>query len=94
MTKYSIPVYYYTMIVILKLYIIADNIFRMKKRRGGGELNQMDDNNNKRTKRCIDCDNELVPEYGHEVVVCEDCLIRIKRQFWSSVNIGMIDKKS
>jgi hypothetical protein len=69
----------------------------MKKRRGGGgggELNQMDDNNNKRTKRCIDCDNELVPEYGHEVVVCEDCLIRIKRQFWSSINIGMIDKKS
>jgi hypothetical protein len=45
----------------------------MKKRReGGGELNQMDNNNNKRTKRCIDCDNELVPEYGHEVVVCED----------------------
>ena len=66
----------------------------MKKRRGGGELNQMDNNNNKRTKRCIDCDNELVPEYGHEVVVCEDCLIRIKRQFWSSINIGMIDKKS
>ena len=85
------------MIVILKLYIIADNIFRMKKRRGGGgggELNQMDDNNNKRTKRCIDCDNELVPEYGHEVVVCEDCLIRIKRQFWSSIIIGKIDKKS
>ena len=60
----------------------------MKKRE---ELNQM--NNNKRTKRCIDCDNEL-PECGHEVVVCEDCLLRIKRQFWSSVNIEMIDKKS
>jgi uncharacterized protein with PIN domain len=38
----------------------------MKKRE---ELNQM---NNKRTKRCIDCNNELLPEYGHEVVVCED----------------------
>jgi hypothetical protein len=61
----------------------------MKKRE---ELNQM--NNNKRTKRCIDCNNELLPEYGHEVVVCEDCLLRIKRQFWSSVNIGMIGKKS
>ena len=51
-------------------------------------------NNNKRTKRCIDCDNELLPECGHEVVVCEDCLLRIKRQFWSSVNIEIIDKKS
>jgi hypothetical protein len=50
-------------------------------------------NSNKRTKRCIDCDNEL-PECGHEVVVCEDCLLRIKRQFWSSVNIEIIDKKS
>jgi hypothetical protein len=56
------------------------------------EINQM--NNNKITKRCIDCDNELLPECGHEVVVCEDCLLRIKRQFWSSVNIEMIDKKS
>lgn len=67
----------------------------MKK---GEELNQMNNNNNnnnkKRTKRCIDCDNELLPEYGHEVVVCEDCLLRIKRQFWLSVNIEMIDKKS
>ena len=61
----------------------------MKKRE---EPNQMN-NNNKRTKRCIDCDNELLPEYGEEVVVCEDCLLRIKRQFWSSVNLGMIDKK-
>jgi hypothetical protein len=67
----------------------------MKKRE---ELNQMNNNNNinnnKGTKRCIDCDNELLPEYGHEVVVCEDCLLRIKRHFWSSVNIEMIDKKS
>lgn len=50
------------------------------------ELNQM--NNNKRAKRCIDCGNELLPEsYGFEVVVCEECLLRIKRQFWSSANI-------
>jgi DNA-directed RNA polymerase subunit RPC12/RpoP len=52
-------------------------------------------NNNKRSKRCIDCGNELFPEsYEHEVVVCEDCLLRIKRQFWASVNIEMTDKKT
>ena len=50
--------------------------------------------NNKRAKRCIDCDNELLPESDrNEVVVCEDCLVRIKRQFWASVNIEMTDKK-
>jgi hypothetical protein len=26
-------------------------------------------------------------------VVCEDCLVRIKKQFWASVNIEMTDKK-
>jgi hypothetical protein len=50
--------------------------------------------NNKRAKRCIDCGNELLPEsHRNEVVVCEDCLVRIKRQFWASVNIEMTDKK-
>ena len=50
--------------------------------------------NNKRAKRCIDCGNELLPESArNEVVVCEDCLVRIKRQFWASLNIEMTDKK-
>jgi hypothetical protein len=50
--------------------------------------------NNKRAKRCIDCGNELLSESDrNEVVVCEDCLVRIKRQFWASVNIEMTDKK-
>jgi NMD protein affecting ribosome stability and mRNA decay len=50
--------------------------------------------NNKRTKRCIDCGNELLSESDrNEDVVCEDCLVRIKRQFWASVNIEMTDKK-
>ena len=38
--------------------------------------------------------NKLLPEsYESEVVVCEDCLLRIKRQFWSSVNMEITDKK-
>ncbi|MCD6036840.1 MAG: hypothetical protein K0S67_724 [Nitrososphaeraceae archaeon] len=50
--------------------------------------------NNKRAKRCIDCGNELLPKSDrNEVVVCKDCLVRIKRQFWASVNIEMTDKK-
>ncbi|HYY71047.1 MAG TPA: hypothetical protein VE595_01435 [Nitrososphaeraceae archaeon] len=50
--------------------------------------------NNKRAKRCIDCGNELLPESDrNKDVVCEDCLVRIKRQFWASVNIEMTDKK-
>jgi hypothetical protein len=50
--------------------------------------------NNKRAKRCIDCGNELLSESDrNEDVVCEDCLVRIKRQFWASVNIEMTDKK-
>ena len=51
--------------------------------------------NNKRVKRCIDCGNELLPESDrNEVVVCQDCLVRIKRQFWASLNLEMTDKKS
>jgi methionyl-tRNA synthetase len=51
--------------------------------------------NNKRAKRCIDCGNELLPESDrNEVVVCQDCLVRIKRQFWASLNLEMTDKKS
>jgi transposase len=50
--------------------------------------------NNKRAKRCIDCGNELPESDRNEVVVCGDCLIRIKRQFWASVNIEMTDKKT
>ena len=51
--------------------------------------------NNKRAKRCIDCGNELLPKSDrNEVVVCQDCLVRIKRQFWASLNLEMTDKKS
>ena len=51
--------------------------------------------NNKRAKTCIDCGNKLLlPESDrNEVVVCEDCLVRIKKQFWASLNIEMTDKK-
>ena len=51
-------------------------------------------NNNKKAKRCIDCGSELLQKsYGSEVVVCEECLRRIKRQFWSSINIENERKK-
>jgi len=50
--------------------------------------------NNKRAKTCIDCGNKLLLESDrNEVVVCEDCLVRIKKQFWASANIEMTDKK-
>lgn len=48
----------------------------------------------KRTRRCIDCGKELVPEsYKDNDVVCYDCMQLLKRQFWSSVKMSMIDKK-
>jgi ribosomal protein L37AE/L43A len=50
-------------------------------------------NNNKKAKRCIDCGSELQKSSGSEVVVCEECLRRIKRQFWSSINIENERKK-
>jgi hypothetical protein len=49
---------------------------------------------NERTKTCIDCGNELAPEfYENNDVVCKDCVQRLRRQFWSSVKMSMIDKK-
>ena len=49
---------------------------------------------NERTKMCIDCGKELVPEfYENDDVVCKDCIQRLRRQFWSSVKMSMIDKK-
>ena len=49
---------------------------------------------NERTKSCIDCGKELVPEfYENNDVVCKDCVQRLRRQFWSSVKMSMIDKK-
>ena len=48
----------------------------------------------KKTMRCIDCGKELVPEfYENNDVVCKDCIQRLRRQFWSSVKMSMIDKK-
>ncbi|MGC2427554.1 MAG: hypothetical protein WA421_10995 [Nitrososphaeraceae archaeon] len=49
---------------------------------------------NNRTKTCIDCGKELVSEfYESNDVVCNDCVQLLKRQFWSSVKMSMIDKK-
>jgi hypothetical protein len=47
-----------------------------------------------RAKTCIDCGKELVPEfYKNNDVVCKDCVQLLRRQFWSSVKMSMIDKK-
>ena len=45
---------------------------------------------NERTKTCIDCGKEF---YENNDVVCKDCVQRLRRQFWSSVKMSMIDKK-
>lgn len=49
---------------------------------------------NKKTMRCIDCGKEFVCDTSEKNdVVCDNCIQLLKRQFWSSVKISMIDKK-
>lgn len=36
---------------------------------------------------CIDCGKHFTPK-SHESVICEECVILLKRRFWSSIKIG------
>jgi predicted nucleic acid-binding Zn ribbon protein len=51
--------------------------------------------NVRRARKCIDCGNDLnVQESNREgIVVCDECIMRIKRQFWAAMNINIKDKK-
>ena len=42
-------------------------------------------------KICIDCGKQFSPKsyIDDDIVVCEDCVIVLKRKFWSAMKIGM-----
>jgi hypothetical protein len=36
----------------------------------------------------MDCGKQFTPESHESDVICEDCLVILKRRFWSSIKIG------
>ena len=55
----------------------------MNSSRSYGVKNIMSD-----LKICIDCGKQFTPESHESDVICEDCLVLLKRRFWSSLKIG------
>ena len=39
------------------------------------------------TKKCIDCGKQFTSESDESYVICEDCVVLLKRRFWSSIKI-------
>ena len=39
-------------------------------------------------KICIYCGKQFTPESHEDNVICENCLVLLKRRFWSSIKIG------
>ena len=40
------------------------------------------------TKICIDCGKHFTPKSHESDVICEECVVLLKRRFWSSIKIG------
>jgi DNA-directed RNA polymerase subunit RPC12/RpoP len=40
------------------------------------------------TKICIDCGKHFTPKPHESDVICEECVVLLKRRFWSSIKIG------
>jgi DNA-directed RNA polymerase subunit RPC12/RpoP len=41
-----------------------------------------------RTKICIDCGKEFTSKSHESDVICKECVVLLKKRFWSSIKIG------